>query len=382
MTAPRKRTFQPIVWCLLASLAISGCDRSNPVQPSPSDASSPTAAQPATPSLQASFWPDVPTLIHKSQTAAQALDTSIKALLSTPNQATLSQAQTDWQALQQALELLNPWLQLAMRAPSNQTRLEPLYQTLLTWPIAPGVLDAFGPYAYSGVVFDIALPLAEDNLRNQHLAMGEEEALLGLYPLQYCLLGISGDRSVENYRPPTALTDAQATQGYQTLEELPVMRRRKLLRLLDQALRADIQALKGIWQASETASALEHLTQSDLTSMTLSLVAEHMGQLAELTATPETEFGWKHAKLVTLYQRIHIQLPALKTFAAETPALDDAKLETAIAHLANLTQAPPGTDFQLSAKALYQALSGFAALLQHPESAPAPTAPPNTDAAQ
>lgn len=187
-------------------------------------------------------------LPEQATDAARKLQSTVERLLQAPDQQRLQQARQDWQAAVAAYENFYVFTRLGLISPQSFQALTELDYRLAAWPIQPGYLDRFGPYAAVGLVFDIGLPLNETILRQQHGLMDESDIALGFYALEFVLFGERDSRSPDTLRAVGSLDAEQRHAGYESVDELPDNRRRQLIGLQTQLIVTDLQHLQALWQ--------------------------------------------------------------------------------------------------------------------------------------
>lgn len=217
--------------------------------------------------------------------AGLALQQSIVELLKMPDVNTLTQAQQAWRGAAAELESLHVFSLLG--APSNSTHpfLFRQQYNLAAWPIQPGYLDTYGDHPYSGLVFDIGLPLTAELLREQHGLTSEGDASLGIYAIEFILFGENDNRGPLLFQPITSLNEQHKIAGYEQVHELPRNRRRQLLQLQADLLVEDIQQLQQYWQTQKP-----QISNTDFQFASQALATQHIIDAAQLqkSKTPET----------------------------------------------------------------------------------------------
>lgn len=215
-------------------------------------------------------WPLGDELLSEGAARATAFNTAINRLLDTPNIEHLEQAQQTWRETAAALEQFHLFSRLGVVAPQDFQKLVDLQYNLTAWPIQPGYLDSYGEHPYSGIVFDVGMPLTAEALREQHGMTDNSDAALGVYAIEFILFGEQNNRGPLLFQPITALNDQYKEDGYSSVDELPRNRRRELLRLQAQLLVEDVMRLQQEWtgnQAGQLRYKFELLTptqQADL----------------------------------------------------------------------------------------------------------------------
>lgn len=232
----------------------NACDRQNPPPP---DVAAKTESAPRARAAEATrtenpAWPLGDEMLSEGAARATAFDKAINRLLDAPNIENLEQAQQTWREIAAALEQLHLFSRLGAVAPQDFQKLVDLQYNLTAWPIQPGYLDAYGDHPYSGIVFDVGMPLTAEALREQHGMTDNSDAALGVYAIEFILFGEQNNRGPLLFQPITALNDQYKEDGYTSVEELPRNRRRELLRLQAQLLAEDVQQLQQEWANNQT----------------------------------------------------------------------------------------------------------------------------------
>ncbi|MDO3387426.1 imelysin family protein [Gilvimarinus sp. SDUM040013] len=184
---------------------------------------------------------------HLSESCLQ-LHTQIEDLLDAPSQTQLQQAQNLWQQLHARVLLTNPVTGLAATNPSLFAELAQDLTLVTQQPIAPGFLDRVQNYPYSGIVYDVSLPLNRDTLLNQHGLTAANEATVGLHVLEFLLFGDTGERSVDDFR------QANVAGSHSKSSEQPNNRRRTLLQLTSRLTCDALESLPEHWHPGSTSA--------------------------------------------------------------------------------------------------------------------------------
>jgi putative iron-regulated protein len=234
--------------------------------------------------------------ISRTLEGARQLQVAVENLLGQPSAATLTQAQEQWQKTALAYQPLRLYKRLPEIQPDQFSGLRQLTFDIGAQPIQPGYLDSVGPYAWSGLVHDISLPLSPEALREQHGMTSAEDASLGLFAVKFMLFGLGGEqpRQAADYRALQQLNAADREQGFTKAEELPQNRRRQLLLLQSRLLAEDLQRLHSLWQPDVEGSYYQiYLSYSALQRRALLLQSvelelnELLGQLTPTDAEDE-----------------------------------------------------------------------------------------------
>lgn len=196
-------------------------------------------------------WPLGKEILVDSVAKAGELNAAVGQLLDTPNIENLERAQRLWREVAAAIERFHLFSRLGTVAPQDFQRLVDLQFNLTAWPIQPGYLDGFGDHPYSGIVFDVGMPMTAEVLREQHGMTDNSDATLGIYAMEFLLFGEQNNRGPLVFQPITALNEKYQEDGYTSVEELPRNRRRELLRLQAQLLVEDITRLHDTWISNQ-----------------------------------------------------------------------------------------------------------------------------------
>lgn len=135
--------------------------------------------------------------------AAQELDSRVAALLHTPNDNTLNDAQVAWREAYDAYlhSLLFSYLPLIDPADWHHQQID-LRSTLTfldSWPIEGGYIDHIPGYPFSGIVNDLTLPIQEDTILTQHRFADDSYASVGYHAIEFMLWGADGDRDPRDF---------------------------------------------------------------------------------------------------------------------------------------------------------------------------------------
>lgn len=200
------------------------------------------------------LWQQGARVLEQSVAASRELQSALPALLSNPSQETLQNIQGKWQNAEHSYNKFFFYSQLSTIAPEVFSQLAQLWFAVSAYPIQPGYLDYFGPYQYSGLVHDIGIPLDAETLRHQHGMTDTQDAILGLYAIEYMLFGENHTRPASDYIKVTELKLEHQQIGYKTIEEVASNRRRELLQMQIALLVSDTQKLLEEWNSQTHAS--------------------------------------------------------------------------------------------------------------------------------
>lgn len=377
------------IFLALLGLSLMGCKEENKPtisQPMPSShvqEATPYSAINHTDSMAHPAWTAGSNILSASFQSAQQLQQAITALLNAPSLALLEKAQQQWRSTAQHLEAFHVLTRLGTVDPQYfQTLLEQQH-FLTAWPIQPGYIDTFGPHAYSGIVFDVDFPMTAATLRDQHGLTSSEDAILGLYPMEFLLFGENNSRGHLVFMPITELGPEYKEMGYNRVEELPRNRRRELLKIQATQLVEDIGRFQALWSNTQTGfprHRFESLVGPHQTELlqkaVLALVTEQLVTLAQQApnkSSTHTNDLWSHQQLA---DRLSAQLDGLKQLQAALGLADNViqQLNIATATVRAIADATPlnenGTPNRVDWKESYAALRELIRLLNSPNALP------------
>lgn len=353
---------------MLALLA--GCqDRAPDPQPiAPAPESAPRTRGNAEPSpavrTETPAWPLGQEYLDQSLIAAQELGASIDQLLLSAKIENLEKAQSAWRKTSGQLEQFHVFTRLGAVAPQLFQPLLDLQFNLSAWPIQPGYLDSYGAHPYSGIVFDVGMPMSEQVLRDQHGLTDKADATLGIYAMEFLLFGEQNNRGPLVFQPITALNDKYRADGYQDVAELPRNRRRELLRLQARILVADLTQIQTLWSGTQPGQLryqFETLTAPQqhelLRKAAIALVTEQLVTLANQqkpgNALASDNDLWHNQQLA---DRLAAQLTGLlklhQTLSLGTQV--DQQIQSSLTALAAVTNLPPITEKGLPTQVNWQ----------------------------
>lgn len=351
MSAGRCISALDLVRAAVVGLLIWGtnaCDRQTP--PSVNEAtkteSTPRARSVETTRTANPAWTLGDELLSEGAARAAAFDKAINRLLDTPNIDNLEQAQQTWRETAAALEQFHLFSRLGAVAPQDFQRLVDLQYNLTAWPIQPGYLDAYGDHPYSGIVFDVGMPLTAEALREQHGMTDNSDAALGVYAIEFILFGEQNNRGPLLFQPITALNEQYKEDGYTSVEELPRNRRRELLRLQAQVLAEDVKRLQQEWasnQAGQLRYKFESLPLAQQTDLlrkaALALATEQLVTVANQGPAGSMDL-WPGQQLA---DRFAAQLRGLARLNAKVGVSEQAEAATAkcLGGLDEINRLPP-----------------------------------------
>ncbi|WP_158224601.1 imelysin family protein [Agaribacterium haliotis] len=249
-------------------------------------------------SANSTLWASFAAAAQQALLRAEFLQSAIDALLQNSDQAHLVAAQQAWRDAEQSFLQLSLLEQLSLVEATAFGPVQLRLYDVAAQPIQPGYLDRFGPYPYSGLVYDIGVELNEPQLRNQHGLTDREEVVLGLYAIEFMLFGEEQKRGSEDYRAYTELDQQMLEQQFSSVDELPSMRRRQLLKLQASLLVKDCQRLeqslskqeqsRASWQLLTPQQQVQSIRTAISAGLTQTLLA--LGQLQQqLSNTEDSE---------------------------------------------------------------------------------------------
>ena len=256
-THARSPLFWPRHLLLLIGLpglvALVGCEPTPTAKPA---TTAPVAAvdlnpDPQLTALTQQLWQQGGGLLERANSQAIALNQAVATLLADPSESQLAAARDAWRLAHRDWRAFGPLLMLGVNNPGLFNSLEQWQFAIDAWPIQPGFLDYFAGYEQSGIVNDLALPIAAAELRQQHGLTDISDVAIGFHAIEYLLWGEAkglqpGQRPVADYLPGTSISQAQQIAGLRVID-LPTNRRRDLLRLLCQLLVDDLAAMQKQW---------------------------------------------------------------------------------------------------------------------------------------
>lgn len=345
-----------------ALCAIASCDRQTDTPPNKA-----TKSETATPGRSASTsgetartanpaWPLGGELLSEATGRAEALNQAVAKLLDSPTIDNLENAQLAWRETAASLEQFHLFSRLGVVAPRDFQKLVDFQFKLTAWPIQPGYLDAFGEHPYSGIVFDIGVPMTAETLREQHGMTDNGDATLGVYALEFILFGEQNNRGPLLFQPITGLSEQDQETGYTSVEELPRNRRRELLRLQAKLLLEDVQQLQMAWANSQPGylqhrlEVLSPAQQADLLrKAALALATEQLVTIANQSPTGSSDL-WQGQQLA---DRLAAQMEGLARFNSRVPLGNQVEAEIAkcLAAMNDIRRLPPLNDQGLAPRA-------------------------------
>lgn len=283
--------------CALLSVGCS--DRGSDIL---SDSTQATQEDPTTDAASQALREVAEKQVAQAVQSSLALRESVVALLRAASMETLTGAQQAWRKAANDIESLHVFSLLG--APSNSAHPHLFNQqyNLAAWPIQPGYLDAYGDHPYSGLVYDVGIPLTTELLRGQHGLTSEGDASLGIYAIEFLLFGESNNRGPMLFQPITSLNEQHKAAGYEQVHELPRNRRRQLLQLQADLLAADLQQLQQYWQTQEP-----QISPRDYQLATLAMTT---GQILDTTQLQNTKSADTPLQRLTLSRQLAERISA------------------------------------------------------------------------
>lgn len=172
-------------------------------------------------------------MLNETLRACTNLQNQVYRFLSNPTDTAQQQAQTAYRLCHQLWHQSAFYLQLPMQL-SDKQAITNLNDLIDTRPFQPGYIDSIPDYPNSGLIFDIEIPLNEENLRSQHRLMDEESASLGFPVVEYFL-----------WKTPA---DTFWTPKANTIEQNIVNRRLTYLKTATDQLLEQLNRAQQYWQ--------------------------------------------------------------------------------------------------------------------------------------
>lgn len=332
---------------ITALIGCSGNPPPNPAQvtePQPQVRAStlPPPRQNITPSK---LWPVGGALLNNAALKAEVFNAHIHQLLKQPIAENLKFSQEAWRDTANAIEQFYLLSRLGMAEPKHFQSLLDGQFNIAAWPIQPGYIDSYGKHIYSGLIFDIGMPLGEAVIRRQHGMTDKADATLGIYAIEYLLFGTQNKRSALIFREITALSKKNIDKGYQAIEELPRNRRRELLRFQSKMLADDIAKLRMNWtnkQPTGLMTRFQSLSKENqqvlIIRATQNTLTEQIIAIANLqtsSKTQSTDLTWWNSQ--QLAGRISAQLKGLALITAESSEKNIQRLSKAAQQCSKIT---------------------------------------------
>jgi hypothetical protein len=169
---------------------------------------------------------------RKMLALCQTLNDDVDAFLATSEASQRQAAQTSFRLCYQSWTANQLYFQLAF-SPADKKTLQPLLDLINTRPFLPGYIDSIPDYPYSGLIYEVDLPINEGALLGQHRLMDEDSAALGFPVVEFFL-----------WRQPIEAT--WHTTGDAVSDSL-IERRHQYLRTATRRLKTDLGAVSARW---------------------------------------------------------------------------------------------------------------------------------------
>ncbi|MFL0800655.1 MAG: hypothetical protein K6L80_09420 [Agarilytica sp.] len=247
MPANLKRTLTS----LACALAITGCSEKTPSTHTGEVQSDTT--RPATPFAQIDdekaslVFIQGTEALKATRASAKTLTEAINHFLSAPTDEHLKNAQKHWTSATIEYRRFSFFRHLGLVEPSSFATLNRLDYQIYGYPIQPGFIDTFGQYKYSGLVHDIGFPITEESLVNQHGLTDLADIVLGFYAIEFLLFNSGKERKASDFTQIVSISKTLKERGFETLEEIPNNRRRKLLNEQAKILSSDLKSIEKYW---------------------------------------------------------------------------------------------------------------------------------------
>ncbi len=320
-------------------------------------AAAPRSEKPKLLESSKALWAMAEKDINQAVLHADALEKAINTLLERRQPQNIVDANQIWRELMHSFERNAIFLYLARVAPEKFGVLRSYQTSLAAWPIEPGYLDAFGPYPYSGLVFDVDIPINEVTLRGQNGMTDASEASVGLYALEFILNGENHDRSAIAFKPITQISEKHKEAGYTRINELPRNRRRELLKLQAKLLNKDMQHLAEDWHSTKSESLFSRIASLPraqqlliFTQAAAHCIVDQMMVLSELKqqstaldkSKPSTILANNQLQADRLMHQLQGIHAALSILSKELPVAENLeKLEAVSIELQAILKTPP-----------------------------------------
>ena len=262
----KRRLQLALVVATASAVFIGGCSEKTP-EPDSQQAQAPTPSSIGTALIDTSdtdtrFWQAIDTQLGAMLGASQALDARTSEFLNTPTPENLKIAQDQLIEVKNRTAGLSALSYLVRSAPSIFRESASQLFKIQAHPIQPGYLDRFGPYKYSGLVFDIGFKLNTASLIDQHGLTDSEEVVLGVYAIEFMLMGENRGRSAQDYAEVLTLNAQHIEQKLSQVAEVPNNRRRSLLSLQIEQLLSDLTAIRSLYSSATSSDFMRWHTES------------------------------------------------------------------------------------------------------------------------
>jgi hypothetical protein len=189
------------------------------------------------------------------------LHIATSSLLNRPTPETLKQARQRYIALLKQWVKATPYLHMTALTNSGA----PLINRIEKLPMLPGYLDQMPDYPYSGLIFDIMVPIEKSSVSRLHTQSNDEQVTLGLSAIEFLLFGFDQTEFHRRFEAQTTLPQEEIEQDI-NIDQLPNNRRRQLLQLQIATLVEDLSELHTRWKSNtgEDSKKLIALTDKNL----------------------------------------------------------------------------------------------------------------------
>ena len=343
-----RSTYFTFTLCIcIAVTLLSSCDSSTEKtleRPEATPAVIDNRAEQAEISVQ--FWRRGSDQFEQNSAAILALRDQAINFLYDSTETQLTELRARWHQAHQAHSATGIYRAFGSSKPGLFGSLNTLNFQMDASPIQPGYLDAFDVYHHSGIVNDIAMPISAQGLRAAHGFSDDTDVSLGFHALAYLIFG-------EDSKRPLAQLQAQAQPSQQRVKtglkvnDLPVNRRRQLIKLLSELLLDDAQQLQRLWQSTNGRLQLNYRAlAADSRLQLIQSASQQFLQIQQQMLTeqyPENKhnrFAKQdaasiHAALTTLDTTFDTQLSAL-LHNQDTAAIWQQQLQAALAASAKI----------------------------------------------
>ena len=243
------KTLRLALLALITTMFILACE------PRPADKqreeATPTLVPEGFSECQEAVFSTLQSVLAQMGEAAQALLQTGQNFLQDPTAQSHKLTQQRWHTLHQYLNQYSYFIELSHTLEPVLADLYQVNHAIAFKQIQPGYLDAYGPYPYSGLVFELNTPITADAVRQVQQDSASEEGASGLFAIEFMLFGEADSRSHTDFVAQTTLDENHRLAGFDSVAELPNNRRRQLLDVLLTMLTDDIAKAKALWQSSE-----------------------------------------------------------------------------------------------------------------------------------
>ena len=184
----------------------------------------------------------------------EELGEQISGFLENPTPSSMATVRKSWLDTHLAFEFTTLHRHFLTRLTKDEDlNLHRLEYQIDHWPILPGYVDYVDGYNDSGIVNDMNVFLDIETLKAQHGIFSIDEVSLGFHVLEFLIWGTNTSKSLNretsDFLPIGNLSREQILAGVE-LNDLSNNRRRKFLRLANQALYDDFIIIKEIWESN------------------------------------------------------------------------------------------------------------------------------------